>query len=60
MSHHPYFAESIVRAHDQDVRDRAARGRLAAIARCCRPSLFVAAFRALRDQVTARRVPVCC
>jgi hypothetical protein len=56
----PYFAESIRRDHEHTVQAHAARARLAAIVRCCRPSRLVAGLRALRARVTTRHDPVCC
>jgi hypothetical protein len=56
----PYFAESIRREHEHDVRVHAARARLVAIVRCCRPSRLASGLRALRARMTARRDPVCC
>jgi len=57
---HLYFAESIRRGHERDVRAHAARARLAAIVQCCRPSRLAAVIRGLRARTTARHDPVCC
>ena len=48
---HPALAAAIAHEHERDLRVRAARARLAAIARCCVPSPVSTALRTLRARL---------
>ena len=55
----PTLTAAVGAEHQRDLRRAASRGRLAALARCCRPSTWLAAATRLRKSVTGRRA-VCC
>jgi hypothetical protein len=50
----PYVAATLAHEYQRDRISAAARGRLAALARCCRPSQIAQAFAALRTRLGGR------
>ena len=54
----PYLIPVLARERQREARHEAATARLAAIARCCKPSELSRLLRALRAKVV--REPACC
>ena len=56
----PTLTAAVGAAHQHDLRRAADGSRLAALARCCRPSAWLAALTRLRATVAPRRSVACC
>jgi hypothetical protein len=57
---HPYLTQAVAATHQRDRLARAATNRLAAIARCCRPSTVARIGHALAGRFASRPAAACC